>query len=45
MGKVRVRGVHTLQRTDVDPWGKWCVGTEDHVHGCFQGTLSGGRDL
>ena len=26
----------------VEAWGKWCVGTEDDVHGCFQGTLAGG---
>ena len=43
-GTVRVCDVLALQSADLEALGKWCVGTEDHVHGCFEGTLSGGHD-
>ena len=42
-GTARVCDV-ALQSVDVEAWGKWCVGTVKPFHGCFQGTLSGGRD-
>ena len=43
-GTARVCDVVTLQSVDVEAWGKWCVGTVKPFHGCFQGTLSSGRD-
>ena len=39
-GTARVRDVDSLPSVDLEAWGKWCVGSEYLVHGCFQGTLS-----
>ena len=38
---VRVRDVLPLRSADVETQGKCSVGSEDLVHGCYQGTLSG----
>ena len=38
MGRLECVMGLTLGSADVEGWGKWCVGTEDHLHGCFQGT-------
>ena len=43
-GTVRVRNVLALQSADVETRGKWYVRSEDLVHECFQGTLSGRSD-